>query len=71
MNSSAYESYVFCVLLLKESSSDETFLERIKQLEADKRRLESELRRQKEETDEVGRFFSEKNDQVNDLQYTY
>lgn len=38
--------------------------ERVKQLEADKLRLESECKIQKENTEEVRRFFADKNDQV-------
>ena len=48
----------------KEPTADGDLLVRLQQLEADNLRLENELMRQKEETNEVRRFFSDKSDQV-------
>jgi hypothetical protein len=48
----------------KESTPDGDLLVRLQQLEAENLRLENELIKQKEETDEVKRFFSDKSDQV-------
>lgn len=55
----------------KESKSDGDLLVRFQQLEAENLRLENELTRQKEETDEVRRFFADKSDQVNIVQTIY
>lgn len=48
----------------KEPTADGDLLVRLQQLEAENLRLENELMRQKEETNEVRRFFSDKSDQV-------
>jgi predicted nuclease with TOPRIM domain len=48
----------------KEPTADGDLLVRLQQLEAENLRLENELTRQKEETNEVRRFFSDKSDQV-------
>jgi predicted nuclease with TOPRIM domain len=48
----------------KEPPADGDLLVRLQQLEAENLRLENELTRQKEETNEVRRFFSDKSDQV-------
>lgn len=50
------------------SVPDEDTLARLQQLEADNLRLENELTRQKEETDEVRRIFLEKSDQLLSMQ---
>lgn len=56
----------------KESKTDDgDLLVRLHQLEAENLRLENELTRQKEETDEVRRFFADKSDQVNIVQTIY
>ncbi len=54
--------------MLKESKTDGDLLVRLQQLEAENLRLGNELTRQKEETDEVRRFFADKSDQVNIVQ---
>lgn len=54
--------------MLKKSTADGDLLVRLQQLEAENLRLENELTRQKEETDEVRRYFSDKSDQVNIVQ---
>lgn len=60
--------FVFAGLLVQLCGTlkrlDEGMLARLLQLEADNHRLENELTRQKEETDEVRRVFSDKSDQV-------
>ena len=48
----------------KKPTADGDLLVRLQQLEAENLRLENELTRQKEETNEVRRFFSDKSDQV-------
>jgi predicted nuclease with TOPRIM domain len=56
----------------KEPKTDDgDLLVRLQQLEAENFRLENELTRQKEETDEVRRFFADKSDQVNIVQTIY
>jgi predicted nuclease with TOPRIM domain len=56
----------------KEPKTDDgDLLVRLQQLEAENLRLENELTRQKEETDEVRRFFADKSDQVNIVQTIY
>ncbi|XP_046450750.1 early endosome antigen 1-like isoform X2 [Daphnia pulex] len=50
-------------------TDDGDLLVRLQQLEAENLRLENELTRQKEETDEVRRFFADKSDQLLSMQH--